>query len=114
MASEVGVITSGGVFRERLSSAFDTMIERTQDFTDSAYTRHEDRERILLICDRLKLELNQLLRMAEEDQQGRPSCLVSKSYPSCIWPCKSAFGVSVSEPVLCVCPLLMPILNYLP
>ena len=51
----------GTVFRERLSSAFGTMLERTQDFTDSAYTSHQHREKILLICDRLKLELNQLL-----------------------------------------------------
>lgn len=51
----------GTVFRERLSSAFETMLDRTQDFTDSAYTSHQHREKILLICDRLKLELNQLL-----------------------------------------------------
>lgn len=53
----------GTVFRERLASAFETVVERTQDFTDSAYTSHEHREKILLICDRLKLELNQLLRI---------------------------------------------------
>lgn len=55
---------SGPVFRERLQSAFETTIERTQDFTDSAYTSHEHREKMLLICDRTKQELNQLLRIA--------------------------------------------------
>lgn len=52
-----------GVYRDRLLSAFDAFVELTQDFTDSAYTRHENREKILLLCDRTKLELNQLLRL---------------------------------------------------
>lgn len=49
--------------KERLTSSLDTIVERTQDFTDSAYTSHEHRENILLLCDRAKLELNQLLRI---------------------------------------------------
>jgi hypothetical protein len=49
--------------KERLTQALDTIVERTQDFTDSAYTSHEHRENILLLCDRAKLELNQLLRV---------------------------------------------------
>lgn len=49
--------------RETLTSALDTVVERTQDFTDSAYTSHEHRENILLLCDRAKLELNSLLRI---------------------------------------------------
>lgn len=50
--------------REQLQAALDKLVEKTQDFTDSAYTRHEHRENILLLCDRTKLELNQLLRVA--------------------------------------------------
>lgn len=49
--------------RDTLTSALDTVVERTQDFTDSAYTSHEHRENILLLCDRAKLELNTLLRV---------------------------------------------------
>ncbi|XP_066580983.1 alpha-catulin isoform X2 [Prorops nasuta] len=49
--------------RETLTTALDTVVERTQDFTDSAYTSHEHRENILLLCDRAKLELNTLLRI---------------------------------------------------
>lgn len=56
-----GMTLCGAVFRERLASALEFVVERTQDFTDSAYTSHQHREKILLICDRLKLELNQLL-----------------------------------------------------
>lgn len=50
--------------REQLQAALDKLVEKTQDFTDSAYTRHEHRENILLLCDRTRLELNQLLRIA--------------------------------------------------
>lgn len=49
--------------RETLSNAVDTIVERTQDFTDSAYTSHEHRENILLLCDRVKVEHNQLMRL---------------------------------------------------
>lgn len=55
--------------REKLISALDKVCERTQDFTDSAYTTHDHRENILLLCDRAKLELNQLLRMAVNMEQ---------------------------------------------
>ncbi|XP_054277543.1 alpha-catulin isoform X2 [Macrosteles quadrilineatus] len=51
--------------KEMLSSAVDTIVERTQDFTDSAYTSHEHRENILLLCDRVKMELQQLLRLGD-------------------------------------------------
>ena len=53
----------GAIFRERLLSAFAAVVDQSQDFTDSAYTSHENREKILLICDRLKMELDQLLRV---------------------------------------------------
>lgn len=51
-------------------------MERTQDFTDSAYTSHEHRENILLLCDRTKLELIQLLRVAV----NMVNCLEIKHY----------------------------------
>ena len=69
---EVGTMSlCNTVVRERLTSAFGTVVERAQDFTDSAYTSHGDRERIVMLCDRLRLQLNQLLRIAV--------CLVSLS-----------------------------------
>ncbi|KFM70558.1 Alpha-catulin, partial [Stegodyphus mimosarum] len=61
----------GAPYRERLTSTLDTIIEKTQDFTDSAYTSHAHREKILLLCDRARLELNQLLRVGVNlDQAG--------------------------------------------
>lgn len=58
-----------GEMREQMLVALDKVIEKTQDFTDSAYTTHEHRENILLLCDRAKLELNQLLRFAISCEQ---------------------------------------------
>lgn len=55
--------------REELMAALDKAVEKTQDFTDSAYTTHEHRENILLLCDRTRLELNQCLRLAVNMEQ---------------------------------------------
>ncbi|XP_065342960.1 alpha-catulin isoform X1 [Cloeon dipterum] len=56
-------VTGGvGTTRERLAGSLEQAIERCQDFTDSAYTSHEHRENILMLCDRAKMELSQLLR----------------------------------------------------
>jgi len=48
--------------RDRLAGSLEQAIERCQDFTDSAYTTHEHRENILMLCDRAKIELTQMLR----------------------------------------------------
>lgn len=63
----VSLFTPDG--RDKLLAALDKVCERTQDFTDSAYTSHEYRENILLLCDRAKLELNHMLRMAVNMEQ---------------------------------------------
>ena len=47
----------------KLQSALETLLETTQDFTDSAYTSHENRERILILCERVRQELTILLRI---------------------------------------------------
>lgn len=47
--------------QETLPTALEAVLERTQDFTDSAYTSHEHREAILECSERLKSELDQLL-----------------------------------------------------
>lgn len=63
----------GPSYRGKLVGALDTIVERIQDFTDSAYTSHEHRENILLLCDRTKLELNQLLRIGISIDQKEAS-----------------------------------------
>ena len=53
----------GATSEAKLLGALETLIETTQDFTDSAYTSHDNRERILLLCERLRQELATLLRV---------------------------------------------------
>ncbi|XP_055840139.1 alpha-catulin isoform X1 [Episyrphus balteatus] len=60
--SESSIFNS--MFRQQLLLALEKVVERTQDFTDSAYTSHENREHILLSCNQCKLELNQCARIA--------------------------------------------------
>ena len=47
--------------QETLPAALEAVLERTQDFTDSAYTSHEHREAILESSERLKTEVDHLL-----------------------------------------------------
>ena len=49
-------------YKDQLTLSLDSLIERTQDFTDSAYTSHEHRQNILLLCDNARIELVHLLR----------------------------------------------------
>ncbi|XP_041781570.1 alpha-catulin isoform X3 [Anopheles merus] len=67
--ADLGISIFSTDTREQLLAALDKVCEKTQDFTDSAYTSHEHRENILLLCDRAKLELNQLMRIAVSMEQ---------------------------------------------
>lgn len=55
--------------RERMSAALEAAIERTQDFTDSAYTSHEHRENILLLWDRVRSGLSHVIRAGIHSEQ---------------------------------------------
>lgn len=50
--------------KDSLNRAVDFVVDRTQDFTDSAYTSHEHRENIILLRERIKIQLEQLVRIA--------------------------------------------------
>ena len=47
--------------KETLSAMLDALLERTEDFTDCAYTSHEHRERILELSAQARMELQQLI-----------------------------------------------------
>lgn len=47
-----------------LNRAFELLVERTEDVTDCPYTSHEHRENIILLCERIKIQLEQLVRIA--------------------------------------------------
>lgn len=47
--------------KENLSATLEVILERVEDFTDSAYTSHEHRERILELCTQARTELQQFV-----------------------------------------------------
>ncbi|KAM4851335.1 alpha-catulin isoform X2 [Urocitellus parryii] len=47
--------------KENLSATLEVILERTEDFTDSAYTSHEHRERILELSTQARMELQQFI-----------------------------------------------------
>lgn len=47
----------------RLVATLEVLIETTQDFTDSAYTTHDHRQHVLMICEQLRHQLAVLLRV---------------------------------------------------
>ncbi|KAK1173091.1 alpha-catulin [Acipenser oxyrinchus oxyrinchus] len=47
--------------KESLTALLEVILEHTEDFTDSAYTSHEHRERILGLSRQARLELEQLI-----------------------------------------------------
>lgn len=47
--------------RRALAGTLRALVERTHDFTDSAYTKHEHRQRILALAKRIAYELERLV-----------------------------------------------------
>lgn len=47
--------------KETLSATLEAIVERTEDFTDSAYTSHERRERILGLSAHVRVELQRFI-----------------------------------------------------
>nr|XP_022918020.1 alpha-catulin isoform X2 [Onthophagus taurus] len=58
---ELSRVTLDSACHDTLPNALEAVLERTQDFTDSAYTNHEHRQAILDGTERLKNELDHLL-----------------------------------------------------
>ncbi|XP_038208378.1 alpha-catulin isoform X6 [Zerene cesonia] len=60
-----------GARRRALASTLRALVERTHDFTDSAYTSHEHRQRILALAERIAYELERLVSVAVSlEEQG--------------------------------------------
>nr|XP_053612647.1 alpha-catulin isoform X4 [Plodia interpunctella] len=57
--------------RRALAGTLRALVERTHDFTDSAYTSHEHRQRILALAERIAYELERLVSVAVSvEEQG--------------------------------------------
>ncbi|XP_035448674.2 alpha-catulin isoform X5 [Spodoptera frugiperda] len=67
--------------RRSLASTLRALVERTHDFTDSAYTSHEHRQRILALAERIAYELERLVAVAvsleEQGSSGTATALES-------------------------------------
>lgn len=50
--------------RRAMAGTLRALVERTHDFTDSAYTSHEHRQRILALAERIAYELERLVAVA--------------------------------------------------
>lgn len=50
--------------RRALAGTLRALVERTHDFTDSAYTSHEHRQQILALAERIAYELERLVAVA--------------------------------------------------
>jgi hypothetical protein len=61
----------------KLLGSLETLIETTQDFTDSAYTSHSNRERIILLCERLRQELAALTRAGHISVRRIMNCSIT-------------------------------------
>ncbi|KAI8438391.1 hypothetical protein MSG28_010934 [Choristoneura fumiferana] len=69
--------------RRALASTLRALVERTHDFTDSAYTSHDHRQRILALAERIAYELERLVAVAvsmeEQGAMGSGAALESAS-----------------------------------
>nr|XP_032630868.1 alpha-catulin [Chelonoidis abingdonii] len=59
------------ISKENLSTMLELILEHTEDFTDSAYTSHEHRERILEQSRQAKMELEQLVSVWMQAQSQK-------------------------------------------
>lgn len=48
---------------ESMGSQLEALVERTEDFTDSAYTSHEQRQAILSLCQLVRQDTQQLMHV---------------------------------------------------
>lgn len=64
--------------KESLFATLEVILERTEDFTDSAYTSHERRERILELSTQARLDLQQLLSMWIQSQNKKTKSIAEE------------------------------------
>ncbi|XP_058997668.1 alpha-catulin isoform X2 [Mustela lutreola] len=64
--------------KESLFATLEVILERTEDFTDSAYTSHERRERILELSTQARLDLQQLLSVWIQSQNKKTKSIAEE------------------------------------
>lgn len=69
-------------YKEQLTCCLDSIVERTQDFTDSAYTTHEHRQNIIILCERAKIELSHVLSCVSNIHHHQETIDIAPQPPS--------------------------------
>ncbi|XP_012781182.2 alpha-catulin [Ochotona princeps] len=64
--------------KENLSATLEVILERTEDFTDSPYTSHEHRERILELSAQARTELQQLISVWIQAQSKKTKSIAEE------------------------------------
>ncbi|XP_055435222.1 alpha-catulin isoform X2 [Bubalus kerabau] len=64
--------------KETLSAMLEALLERTEDFTDCAYTSHEHRERILELSAQARTELQQLISVWIQAQSRKTKSIAEE------------------------------------
>lgn len=64
--------------KENLSATLEVILERTEDFTDCAYTRHEHRERILELATQARAEMQQFMSAWTHAQSNRTKSITEE------------------------------------
>ncbi|KAI4544984.1 hypothetical protein MG293_005250 [Ovis ammon polii] len=64
--------------KETLSVMLEALLERTEDFTDCAYTSHEHRERILELSAQARMELQQLISVWIQAQSRKTKSIAEE------------------------------------
>ncbi|XP_078702071.1 alpha-catulin-like [Branchiostoma floridae x Branchiostoma belcheri] len=75
--------------KEKLQDSLEVIIDQANDFTDSAYTSHEHREKILALCDNARMELQALLQLDTNNDQGGKLDTTEELETAIIKTCKS-------------------------
>ncbi|KAM5299335.1 alpha-catulin isoform 2-T2 [Ctenodactylus gundi] len=64
--------------KENLSATLEVILERTEDFTDSAFTSHEHREHILELSTQARMELQQFVSVWSQAQGNKTKSIAEK------------------------------------
>ncbi|XP_066263929.1 alpha-catulin-like isoform X1 [Branchiostoma lanceolatum] len=75
--------------KEKLEESLNVIIDQANDFTDSAYTSHEHREKILALCENARMELQALLQVDANNDQGGKLDTTEELETAIIKTCKS-------------------------
>ncbi|KAG7245002.1 hypothetical protein INR49_023568 [Caranx melampygus] len=82
---------------ESMGSQMEALVERTEDFTDSAYTSHEQRQAILSLCQLVRQDTQQLMHVWIEAQSVHAKEATEDMEVAILKTCQSLHKVAVGR-----------------